>query len=130
LVTLDGKVIGINTAISQGANGIGFAIPISEVRNLIDNVLRSGRIERAYLGVNFAMTEEGAYVSGVMEGSPAENAGIQPGDIIVSVNRQVVELNRTLSSIISRYRVGDRVEIILMRGDERVHVATTLEELE
>lgn len=143
LVNLDGEVIGVNTAVAQGAEGIGFAIPINDVRGLIDSVKREGRLVRAYLGVQ-AITlsplvareleveqTDGAYIveDGVMAGSPADSAGLRAEDIIVRVNDQSVDRNNGLSGVISRFKPGDEVTLVIIRDGTEQTLTATLEEL-
>ncbi len=143
LVNLDGEVVGVNTAVAEGAEGIGFAIPIDDVKGLIASVTEKGKLIRPYLGVR-AITltpdlaveigidiKQGAYVlkqNGVLNGSPADDAGVKPGDVITKVNDQTVG-QRTLGSIISQYRVGNEVTLEVMRGNDRQTVRVNLEEL-
>lgn len=137
LVNITGEVIGINTAVSQGAEGIGFAIPINEAKGLIKGVLEKGTIERAYLGVRYVMltpdiakryelkTDKGAYITpsnsvgSVALGSPAEKAGLQEGDIITKVNGVALSQTVTLVSQLSQFTPGDEVTLTILRGNEQ-----------
>ncbi len=142
LLNITGEVIGINTAVSQGAEGIGFAIPINEAKGLIKSVLASGKIERAYLGVRYIMlnaevakfydlnTTKGAYVvSGqngpaVADGSPAEKAGLRHGDIITKVNGAELGPGMSLVSQLSQFSPGDSVKLTVLRdGREQILTA-------
>lgn len=134
LVNNDGEVIGINTAVAGGsAQNIGFSIPINDAKSLIESVLDSGKLERPYLGVQYIQltpgsaselglsVEEGAYInagegsSAVISGSPADQAGLESGDIIVKVNDQAVNQENTLASVIGRFKVGESVKITYIR---------------
>lgn len=132
LLNMSGQVIGINTAIAQDANGIGFSIPINSTKGVLAGVLESGKVNRAFLGVNYlSITPEvakeynlsaknGAYIyaangSPVASGSPAEKAGLRNGDIITKVNNDVVGEQGALSSIIGQYKPGDTVTITYIR---------------
>lgn len=148
LVNLEGQVVGINTAVAgQGAQNIGFAIPINEAKPLISSVKEKGRIVRAYLGVRFtavdkqlAQTEKlpvdhGAWVQassdrepGVVAGSPAAKAGIKEGDIIVKIGGDTVDSTHSLQSLISKHKAGDKVPVVLMRDGKEQTVDVTLEE--
>jgi S1-C subfamily serine protease len=144
LATIDGKVIGINTAIAADAEGLGFAIPTSEFKGMLDSVLKTGKVERAYLGVMYVSltkqianeynlpVEEGAYInsskgSPIMKGGPADKAGLRSGDIITKIGDDAVDANHTLTSIVSKYEVGEKIELTVIRGDESIKVTVTLE---
>lgn len=139
LVNISGEVIGINTAVSQGAEGIGFAIPINEAKGLIKGVLANGSVDRGYLGVRYLMLNaeaakhyklprtKGAYVTGsgeasaVVSGSPAERAGLREGDIITRVNDTELSESVSLVSQLAQFGPGDSVRLTVVRGnDERV----------
>lgn len=143
LVNLDGDVIGINTAIDQEAQGIGFAIPINDAKGLIKSVTTSGKLSRAFLGVShIAVTSEvakeydlpityGAYItsetgSAITAGSPAAKAGIRSGDIITKLDGTKIDAGHPLLSAISAYQPGDKVTVTYMRDGKEVSVSVTL----
>src|SRR5215472_4096995 len=141
LVNLRGELIGINTAIlsrSGGNMGIGFAIPVNMARSVMEQLLRYGAVRRGQLGVSMhAVTPDiahslglasavGALVSQVVEGSPAEHAGIRTGDVITSVNGQPVKSNTELRNTIGLLRVGDKVEIGLLRDGKPLRVTAVI----
>jgi S1-C subfamily serine protease len=144
LVTLDGKVIGINTAIAAEAEGLGFAIPTNEFRGMLDSVLETGKLERAYIGVMYVSltkeiageynlpVEEGAYVytsqgSPIVKNGPADKAGIRNGDIIVAIGQDKVDANHTLTSLVSKYKPDNKVVLTVLRGDQEIKVDVVLE---
>lgn len=134
LVNAGGQLIGINTAVTQGANGLGFAIPISAAKGVIKQLGRNDdQIQRAMLGVRYIavnpaiakdknLTEkQGALVTGsVIQGSSAEKAGLKEGDIIMKVNGLEVGKTSGLSTLLSEYAVGDEVELVIKRGNETI----------
>lgn len=140
LVNLAGQVIGINTAIVSNAQGIGFAIPIDVVKGMLEGVLKKGKLERAYLGVRYGeitpaiakqrnlSTNRGALVAedGVEAGGPADKAGIKPGDIITKVGDLVVGEKGNVSSLISRYKPGDNVDIVALRNGKQINFKVRL----
>jgi peptidase Do len=140
LVNLAGQVIGINTAIVSNAQGIGFAIPIDVVKGMLEGVLKKGKLERAYLGVRYGeitpviakqrnlSTNRGALVAedGVESGGPADKAGIKPGDIITKVGDLVVGEKGNVSSLISRYKPGDNVDIVALRNGKQINFKVRL----
>jgi serine protease Do len=147
LVNLDGDVVGINTWIasrSGGNVGLGFAIPINNTKRAIDDFIEKGRISYGWLGVaiadlsdqrfpNVADTMEigervGAFVSNVHIDSPADRAGILPGDFIYRVAGEDVENTSELSRVVGLQRVGSRVTIELLRAGQERSVNVTLDE--
>lgn len=145
LVNAAGQVIGINTAVSTSANGIGFAIPIGMVRGLLDNLIATGKVERAWLGVYYVpitpgiATEYdlpvrmGAYIfrddgqSAVVSGSPADKAGIKSKDIIVKVGEHEVGSTGSLSALLAEYAVGQTAKLEVLRGGQTIALDLRLE---
>jgi len=140
LVDLRGQIIGINSAIysrSGGSQGIGFAIPVNVVENVTTQLIETGSVERAQLGVFFDGVPEAlaealdvprgaAQVSEVQEGSAADQAGIQEGDIIIKVNgRELREFNQ-LRTMIGNMRPGEEVDLDIVRDGEHVTKTVTL----
>lgn len=146
LVNMAGQVIGINTAIVEGANGIGFAIPINSTKGIIAGVLETGKVSRAYFGVNYLTVtpdvareydlpvNRGAYVyasgtnSAVMPGSPADKAGIKDRDIITKINTDEIGPSGSLSSMIGQYRPGDTVTVTYIRDGKEQTTKVTFAE--
>jgi len=141
LVNLRGELIGINTAIlarGGGNIGIGFAIPVNMARNVVDQLIKYGAVKRGQLGVSmYTVTPDiahslglpnaaGALVSKVVEGSPADHAGIRSGDVITQVNGQPVKSNSELRNIIGLLRVGDKVEIGYVRDGKSMHTTAVI----
>jgi len=141
LVNLRGELIGINTAIlsrSGGNIGIGFAIPVNMAHSVMDQLIKYGSVKRGLLGVSmYTVTpdiakslglknSEGALVSQVVDGSPAEKAGIRTGDVITSVNGQPVKSNGELRNAIGLLRVGDKVEVGLLREGKPLRVIAVI----
>lgn len=142
LVNMEGQVIGINTAIAAGdAQNIGFAIPINDVKGLIETVVAEGKLERPFLGVVFIPitadmakrydlgTSEGAYIplaseleqDSVIDGGPADKAGIKAGDIVTKVGNDKVDEAHSLTSLLGKRKVGDTVSLTVVRdGKDRV----------
>lgn len=149
LVNIKGQVIGINTAVAQQAQGIGFSIPINSVKSAIDSIKTTGRIIRPYLGVRYvAITKDiaeqnklsvdyGALVArgngltqfAVVPGSPADKAGIVENDIVLEINGEKIDGNHDLATLISGYKVGQEVSLkVLSKGSEKT-VKVALEEM-
>jgi len=142
--TLDGEVLGVNTAIfspSGGNVGIGFAIPANLARPVIDSLKETGRVARGWLGVRIQSVTpeiaeslglpdaEGALVASVTPGGPADEADIQPGDVITAFDGQKIERMRGLPRIVAETEIGREVTVDVWRRGERTEVEVTLGEL-
>ncbi len=130
-----GQVIGINTAIysPSGANaGIGFAVPSALAKRVVDQLKATGRVERGWLGVSMqrldgemaaavkAPDRKGALVAGVQAGSPAETAGLQPGDVILGFDGRAIEAPRDLAEAVASARPGTEAKLTVLRDGERI----------
>jgi serine protease Do len=140
LVSVDGHLIGINTAImsrSGGNQGVGFAIPASMARNVTDQIIHGGKVSRAFLGVMiqpvtsdlakaFKLSKnEGALISDVNPSSPAERAGLKPGDVVTKVDDHAVADARALRLMIGDMSPGKTVQLAVVRdGVERRYPVT------
>ncbi len=140
LFNLKGEVIGINTAIINFAQGIGFAIPSNMAQKITMQLKERGKVVRGWLGIgiqpltdelasNFGVDEgEGVLVNEVFEGDPAANAGVQPGDIIVGINKQTINTPSSLSRTIAGITPGEKIEIEVIRDQKKkVFKATLIE---
>ena len=141
LVNLRGEIIGINTAIasnSGGNEGIGFSIPINMFMNIARQLIDTGKVTRAFMGVNLnsrfgpAMAAElgltrlfGAYITGVTPNSPAEAAKLQVGDVILKFNQTPVEDDSHLVNLVSLTEVGRKVTLVIFR-DRRPIIVTVV----
>jgi len=146
LVNLDGEVIGLNTAIassSGGYEGIGFAIPVDMITEILNELIEEGKVTRGRLGVMISSvkdvddeklkdlgidTDHGAYVDGVTKGLSAEQAGIQPGDVIVEFDGERVEGNKDLVQKASATKPGTKVKIVVVRNGRRKRISVTMGE--
>jgi serine protease Do len=145
LFDMHGQVIGINTAIispTGGSIGIGFAIPSTLAMSVIDQLREFGETRRGWLGVRIQpVTEDiaeslgmdrarGALVAGIVQGGPADNGLIQPGDVIVSFDGRAIRQMRDLPRIVADSPVGKTVDVVLIRNGEEETVQITLGRLE
>lgn len=138
LLTLDGRVIGINTAIatneSSGYMGIGFAIPSNIARHVMDEILFNGKVSHGFIGVTLQSIDsnlaqsfglkkvEGAIVTSVLKGSPAEKAGLKVEDIILNYNQTPIESAATLRNAAYMMKPGTRVTLTVLRNDQTLQI--------
>jgi serine protease Do len=145
LLNMNGEVIGINTAIASNAQNIGFSIPTNDVKAQITSILEKGKLQIPYLGVRYVMltpqikarydlaTDEGAWLKAandkqaVINGSPADKAGLKEGDIIVKVNGQKIDQDNPLASVLGKYKIGETIEITYNRDGKEIKTKATLE---
>jgi len=140
LANVRGQVIGINALkLSTAAvEGMGFAIPIDVARPVINDLIAKGRVQRAYLGIWLIdksvapqydiKLERGIYVADVAAGGPAGRAGIRKGDIILAIDSKEIDTADDFKLAIGQHRAGDRVEMTVLRGSQRVKLPVTLGE--
>jgi serine protease Do len=143
LLNLAGEVIGVNSAIfsqSGGNIGIGFAIPINMAKQLLPQ-LREGRVRRSWLGVMIQDitpelkaklglgTDEGALISDVVTGGPAEKAGIKRGDVILQFDGKAIRFSRDLPFVVASTPIGKTVTVEVMRENQRMNLQVRTEEL-
>lgn len=148
LLDVAGRVIGINVAVAQGAENVGFAIPVNQIRRTVEDVKATGKISTPYIGVRYAILDEAAQKENslpfaygaivlrgtkptefaVIPGSPADKAGIVENDIILEIDGQKIDTEHPLGNIIAKYRPGDEVTLKLWHKGEEKTVKVTLEE--
>src|SRR5213596_808822 len=139
LINLRGEVVGINTAIisrSGGSQGIGFAIPSNTVRTAFESLLKQGRIIRGYLGIQTRALQsddtstetDGVPVAGVMPGSPAAQAGVQPGDVIRKFDGREVKNFPALRTLVAQTQLNKQVELEIVRNGKPLKVTTQIKE--
>ena len=146
LVNLNGQVVGINTALASGAQNIGFAIPINDVKGLIQQVESTGKLQQPYIGVYYIpitpdvaqqynlSVSQGAWIppssvigqNPIISGGPAAAAGLKAGDIITKVDGTAVNQNDSLVSIIDQDQVGQTMHLTVVRGSQTINVNVTL----
>ncbi|OLD71671.1 MAG: hypothetical protein AUF68_09315, partial [Verrucomicrobia bacterium 13_1_20CM_54_28] len=139
LINLRGEVIGINTAIASttgGSQGIGFAIPSNTVRTALESLLKQGRIIRGYLGIQSraiqpdetSLDTDGVTVAEVMPGSPAAQAGVQPGDVIRKFDGREVKNFTALRTFVAQTPLNKQVELDIVRAGKPVKMTTKIKE--
>ncbi|MBI5557322.1 MAG: DegQ family serine endoprotease [Deltaproteobacteria bacterium] len=145
LFNLDGEMVGINSAIysrSGGNIGIGFAIPVNMTKNVIEQLKTHGKVTRGWLGVMIQSVSQdlakqfgldkpiGALVGEVTPDSPAEKAGILPGDIIIAYKGKEISQMNTLPTLVAQTPIGEKAEITLVRKGKKENVTITVGKLE
>ncbi|MGE4535645.1 MAG: DegQ family serine endoprotease [Desulfovibrio sp.] len=138
LIDLDGKVVGINTAIVASGQGIGFAIPSDMAKNVIDQLRQGKSVKRGWLGVTIQDIDEntakalgmdntkGALVTSVIEGQPAAKAGLKSGDVITAIAGEKVDNSNELLRRVAALKPGESTEMTLLRKGAPVTVSVTL----
>ncbi|MGB3135598.1 MAG: PDZ domain-containing protein, partial [Nodosilinea sp.] len=136
LLNLSGEVIGVNTAIIQGAQGLGFAIPINTVQRISNELVETGRVEHAYLGIQMVNltpelkeninsdpnrpfsveAESGVLIGRIMPNSPAAQSDLQEGDVIVAIEGQPVAESTAVQEAVERSRVGQSLSLSVERS--------------
>lgn len=140
LLDLNGKVIGINTAINAQGQGLGFAVPINSVKEVLNDLLTHGKVSRPWLGVGVQdmnaqiadyfnlNVKTGAFVTQVVDGSPAAKAGLAPYDVIVGFGGQDVKDAQTLVDMIQKTKVGESKKLLVNRKGEMITLTVTIGE--
>ena len=131
------QVMGVNVATTEGAQNIGFAIPINSVKALVEEFDRTGTIERAYLGVRYRIVTrdvailnevpQGAYIQEVLPDSPAKKAGIESGDIITKIDGQAVNNDNAISDTVQKKKPGNTVSLEVWKDGNTKTITATLE---
>jgi len=147
LVDLDGKVIGINTAMVMGAQSIGFAIPINYAKKILDEVRKYGKLRTPFLGVRYILLSKemaeknklpvdyGAFVvretlgeSAIVKESAADKARIKEFDIILEINGEKITIDNPLSHILQKFQAGEEIELKILREKQEIMAKVKLEE--
>ncbi|MBI2022554.1 trypsin-like peptidase domain-containing protein [Candidatus Daviesbacteria bacterium] len=138
LLNLSGQVIGVNVATTEGAQNIGFAIPINSVKALVEEFDRTGNIQRAYLGIRYRLISrdvailnevpQGAYIQEVIENSPADKAGVTPGDIVTKIDGQGINDENRISQTIEKKKPGDKLGLEVWTEGKTRSITATLEQ--
>jgi S1-C subfamily serine protease len=148
LIDINGNVIGVNVAMAQGAENVGFALPIKQVKKIVDQVKSQGKISTPYLGVRYViitpeiqkdnnlsfdygvLVVRGQRMSdlAVIPGSPADKAGVIENDIILSINGEKITAKTPLADVISQFNVGDEITASVWHKGETKDYKITLEE--
>jgi len=138
LCDIDGNVIGINTAIVSGASGLGFAISAHSVKPVVDEIIKYGKVRHGWAGMNYwdisqrladrleLKSTDGALVSEVYRDSPADNAGIKPGDVILEANGEKISSVADMMGVLREARTGDTMRLTVSRKGKSMRVQLKL----
>jgi len=141
LLNLDGKVVGINTAIVAAGQGIGFAIPVNMARDVMKQLIARGRVVRGWVGIviqdvtdelspAFGVLERhGVLIAGVMKGGPAETAGIRPGDVVVEFGSDIIHEVPDLQRLVAAVTPGQSVTVVVIRDRARIPIPVAVTEM-
>jgi serine protease Do len=142
LVNLDGEVVGINTMIYGMGTGLGFAVPSSMARPVAEQLMKSGKVHRPYIGIGMqdltpemaktlgkTAPEHGAIVGQIQPGSPADKAGLKSGDVIIGIDGTKVDGSKAVQKTILGKNIGQRVDLAVWRDGKEHHLTTTTAEL-
>ncbi len=147
LVNIEGQVVGVNTAIAEAAENIGFAIPINQAKAGITSIEDTGKLSKPYLGVRYiSLNKEiaeannlssntGAWVKGdstspgIVPDGPAAKAGLKENDIIIKVNNEEISDNRSLVTLIGKQKVGNEVKLTVIRNNKTITLSAKLTQL-
>lgn len=145
LINLNGEVVGINTAVAGSAENIGFAIPINDIKIPLDSIIRTGKLERPYVGISYVTidkeiaesldlpVDQGILIDGnlgqtvIRKDGPADKAGLERGDIIKAVNGTEIDDKHPFTSLINDFPVGETVSFDVLRDSENLRINVTLE---
>lgn len=138
LLNSTGQVIGVNVATTEGAQNIGFAIPINVVKPIVDEFLTKGSISRPFLGIRYRFISkdvailnevpQGAYIQEVIEDSPAQKAGLDAGDIIQKINSQTIDAEGKVGDIVSKANIGQKLDMQIWRDGKTLDISATIGE--
>jgi putative serine protease PepD len=126
LLNADGEVIGVNSQ-SRG-EGLGFAVPVDIVKDVIPKLRRDGEVRRAYLGVSTTDARRGALVEEITDAGPADNAGVRRGDVIAELGGRPIRSPGDVARTVGRQQPGNGVEIVVVRGERRITLRAELAE--
>lgn len=127
LVNLKGEVVGVNNAIAAGAQGISFAIPIDNVKNILNDLKNHGYVRRGFIGVQLGFGKQGSLVVDVVPGGPADRAGIQAYDLIVKFGKTAIKNARDLVKTVAKTPIATKVPVQVIRNGKKKRLTVTVQ---
>lgn len=134
-----GQVIGVNVATTEGAQNIGFAIPINSVSKIVEEFVTKGSVSRPFLGISYKFISkdvailnevpQGAYIQAILDDSPAQKSGIEEGDIITAINGIKIDAEGKLAEIVAKSTIGSSLSITVWRDGKEIKLTAILSEL-
>lgn len=138
LLNSTGQVIGVNVATTEGAQNIGFAIPINSVKQIVEEFVTQGFVSRPFLGIRYRFISKdvailnevpsGAYIQEVIASGPADKAGLEEGDIITKIDGQPINEENKVAEIISKNKIGSKLELTVWRDGTELNLNATIAE--
>jgi len=138
LLNSSGQVIGMNVAMTEGAQNIGFAIPSNAVKKIVEQFQVKGFVSRPYLGIRYKFISkevailnnvaQGAYIQDILDGSPADKAGIKQGDIITKISGAGIDSENKIPDIVSKSNIGAQLDIVVWRDGKELNLKVVLAE--
>lgn len=138
LLNSAGQVIGVSVATTEGAQNIGFGVPINSVKDIVSEFVNNGFISRPFIGIQYSFitkdlatlheVPQGAYIQKIISGGPAEKAGIRERDIITKINGQAVDQEGKVAEVISKSKIGSQVQLTVWRNGKEINLQATLVE--
>lgn len=139
LLNSSGQVIGVNIATTEGAQNIGFAVPINAVKSMVDELLSTGTISRPFLGIRYRFISKdeavlnevptGAFVQEVILDGPAQKAGINKGDMIIKINGREIDSENKVAEVVSKNNIGSNLLLEISRNGKTLELTAILQEL-
>ncbi len=141
LINLAGEVVGMNTLYDTAGTSLGFALPISTIKDAVSQLKTFGKVSRPYIGIRFSTIDtrlhlvkelpvkNGALVVEVVKGAPADSSGVLAGDIIIEVNEHVINQQNPLDAVVQKYQAGNQVTLKIIRAEQNLSLPVVLGEL-
>jgi len=140
LLNLSGQVIGINTAVNESAQGIGFAIPINTAKGVLQDLMNGQKVVRPYMGISMsdlndsiiqqlglAANTKGVLILQIASGSPAANAGLKSMDIITQIDGKSITLSSEVQTLVEKSKVGQKLAVNVLRQGKALNLNVTLQ---
>lgn len=141
LINMLGEVVGMNTLVDREGEGIGFAVPVNEIKQVFNQLKTLGKVARPFLGISYQTinkqtriarslpeSQQGAYIVSVSDNSPAKAAGLVVGDIVLEINKEKLTERNELDSVVRKFSSGNQVMLVVLRSGKRLELPVILGE--